>query len=110
MEALQLLIYELRHDVSTISLVSFFQTVKPSSIWVVLGEHTHTTASEINMTRKFRVEKIVVHKNGKGKASIVDLALLNVTEEIPLTLYTTMCLPDAGYDIQTWKKWRHLGT
>ena len=52
------------------------------------------------MTRKFRVEKIVVHKNGKGKASIVDLALLKVTEEIPLPLYTPLCLPDAGYDIR----------
>ena len=52
------------------------------------------------MTRKFRVEKIVVNKNGKGKASIVDLALLKVTEEIPLPMYTPLCLPDAGYDIR----------
>ena len=52
------------------------------------------------MTRKFKVQKIVVHKTGKGKASIVDLALLKVTEEIPLILYTPLCLPEAGYDIR----------
>ena len=62
--------------------LSHFQTVKPSSIWVVLGEHTHNNASETNMTRKFRVEKIVGHKNGKGLASIVDLALLKVTDAL----------------------------
>lgn len=88
------------HCVSTNGGTPATYTVKPSSIWVVLGEHTHTTASETNMTRKFRVEKIVVHKNGKGKASIVDLALLKVTEEIPLPLYTPLCLPDADFDIR----------
>ena len=67
---------------------------------MVLGEHTIGDNTETNITQSFRVQKIVVHKNKKGKASLVDLALLKVSEEIPLTLYTPLCLPEQDYDIR----------
>ena len=52
------------------------------------------------MTRKFAVQRIVVHKTKTGKASTVDLALLKLTEEIDLTKYTPLCLPDPDFDIR----------
>jgi len=88
------------HCVSTNGGVPATYTVKPNTITVVLGEHTIGDNTETNITQSFRVQKIVVHKNKKGKASLVDLALLKVSEEIPLTLYTPLCLPEQDYDIR----------
>ena len=61
------------------------QVVQSSSIWVVLGEHTHSTSGETNLTMKYAVDKIKIHKNNKGKPSQVDIALLRVKGVIDIS-------------------------
>merc|ERR1712106_1191521 len=68
---------------------------KPSSFWVVLGEHKTSTTTETSLTKRFRAEKIEIHRNSKGKPTIVDLALIRVTGVIDLTIYTPICLPSS---------------
>ena len=74
--------------------------MRPSTIWVVLGEHSIGTDTETDLTKWFAVKQIVVHKTKKGKASNTDIALLKLTEEIPLATFTPICLPPPDFDIR----------
>ena len=76
------------------------QLIQASSLWVVLGEHTHSTTGETNLTMKYAVDKIMIHKNKKGKPSQVDIALLRVKGKIDINVYTPLCLPSADYDVR----------
>ena len=57
-------------------------------------------ATESNITKKFAVEDIIVHKNKKGNPSQVDIALVKVTEDIDVSIYTPICLAEAGFDVR----------
>jgi len=88
------------HCISTHGGVPAKKTVRPSTVLVVLGEHTQYITSETNLTRKFPVDRIVVHRNKKGRPSQVDIALLRVRGKIPLNIYTPICLPEPNFDIR----------
>ena len=77
-----------------------FQLVAASSMWVVLGEHTHSTSGETNLTMRYAVDKIKIHKNKKGKPSQVDIALLRVRGRIDINVYTPLCLPPSDYNVR----------
>ena len=70
----------------------------PDNVMVVAGEHTLSTESETRLTRRFGVERIVL-PTGTYTDSTGDLALLKVTQEIPVNIYTPICLPPPGLNI-----------
>ena len=76
------------------------QTIKTSSLWVVLGEHTHSTSGETNLTMKYAVDRIKIHRNNKGKPSQVDIALLRVKGQIDIDVYTPLCLPSPDFNVR----------
>ena len=61
-----------------------------------MGEHNLGSTTETTLTKDFSVEKIEVHKNSSGVASAVDLALIKVTADIDLSVYTPLCMPASG--------------
>ena len=67
-----------------------------SKLKITVGEHNLGSTTETTLTKDFSVEKIEVHKTSAGVASAVDLALIKVTADIDLTVYTPICLPEAG--------------
>ena len=58
--------------------------------------------TESNITKKFAVEDIIVHKNKQGRASQVDIALVKVAEVIDVSIYTPLCLVEAGFDVRAY--------
>ena len=66
---------------------------------VVLGEHNSKIKHETFLeTKQFRLKNIVVHEGyGKKKEEgfLHDIALLELAEEVDLSVYTPVCLPSS---------------
>ena len=66
-----------------------------SEIQIVIGEHNLVETDETSLeTKIFLVENIIIHENYSFPPN--DIALLVLTEEVDLTIYNTVCLPDEG--------------
>ena len=74
--------------------------MRKSSFWIVVGEHDFSTSAETNRTKEYDVDEIVVHKDSRGKASMVDIALIRVKGSIDLKVHTPLCLPEPGFDVR----------
>ena len=66
--------------------------MRKSSFWIVVGEHDFSTSAETNRTKEYDVDEIVVHKDSRGKASMVDIALIRVKGSIDLKVHTLVLL------------------
>jgi len=69
----------------------------PNEMKVVLGEHDYKRQDETFLeTKEFRLKNIIVHEGyGKNKdeGHLHDIALLELEEEVDLSVYTPVCLP-----------------
>ena len=76
----------------------------PQSLKVVLGEHDLLRKDETFLeTKEFRVKNVFVHEEFVGETdsegdvlrSQHDIALLELEEEVDLSVYTPVCLPSS---------------
>ena len=68
-------------------------------IKVVLGEHDSSREGETHLeTKTIRLSDIIVHEDyGRVEANgfLNDIALLELSEEVDISLYTPVCLPSS---------------
>ena len=64
-----------------------------------LGEHQRDAINETLITKDFNVEQIVLHPDYNIPAGLSnDIALLRLAEDVDLSVYTPVCLPDTDQD------------
>merc|ERR1711892_462071 len=67
----------------------------PTKWLLVLGEHNLYETGETELeTKYFEVEKVILHANYDFPSN--DIALLVLAEEVDISIYNTVCLPDEG--------------
>jgi len=74
----------------------FKQQYAPKDTAWVLGEHDTMSATESKITKRFAVDKIIVHPNWNSMTTKGDIALMRLKEKADLTKYTPACLANTG--------------
>jgi len=68
---------------------------EPAEIQVVIGEHNLAETGETELETKYiQVEKIIIHEDYNFPPN--DIALIVLKEEVDVTIYNTVCLPEKG--------------
>ena len=82
-----------------VDLIEYLKYKVATNVKVVLGEHDYKRQDETFLeTKEFRVKNIIVHEGyGKNKdeGHLHDIALLELEEEVDLSVYTPVCLPSS---------------
>ena len=81
-----------------VDLINYIKNL-PQSLKVVLGEHDlHRQDETFLETKELNLKNIIVHEGyGKNKdeGHLHDIALLELEEEVDLSVYTPVCLPSS---------------
>ena len=76
-----------------------FLTYILGSLEIRLGEHSRYTVDETLITKDFSVDLIIKHpKYNRPKTSSNDIALVRLTEDADISIYTPACLPQEDED------------
>ena len=68
---------------------------EPSDVRIMLGQHDRTLAGESEIWfKRVAVEKIIRHPNGTFTEN--NITILFLAEEVDISIYTTVCLPEMG--------------
>ena len=68
---------------------------------IVVGAHDFYNTADRGRTKTYAVEKIVVHRDRQGRASMIDKALVRVKNSFDLQVHTPLCLPEADFDVRS---------
>ena len=78
-----------------LSAAHCFEGKEPSDIEIVLGQHDLTETGETTLAEEtVAVEKIINHPNYTFPP--IDITILVLAEEVDITIYNTVCLPEKG--------------
>ena len=80
-----------------VDLINYMKNL-PQSLKVILGEHDSNRQDETFLeTKEFRLKNIIVHESYVNKEGDIqhDIALLELAEEVDLSVYTPVCLPSS---------------
>ena len=78
----------------------------PADVIIFLGEHDKNNSSESQIQRKgVNVSKIIIHPNYSEFTFINDIALLKLSEEVDLNIYTPSCIAETSDNFAGQKAW-----
>jgi len=77
-----------------VSTVADLEVIPAANTYVWIGDHQVSVDNETDITQFYQATEIVLHTNGS------DLALIKVDKIIDTTVYTPICLPEAGDDFR----------
>ena len=72
----------------------------PHQLQIVVGAHDFHNTADRGRTKTYAVEKIVVHRDRQGRASMIDKALIRVQGSFDLKVHTPICLPESNFDVR----------
>jgi secreted trypsin-like serine protease len=79
-----------------------------TELTVVLGEHDTASSSESQIPRKiFQVSQIINHPKYSPLTSNNDIALLKLSEEVDLTIYTPSCIAETSDNFVGQRAWAY---
>ena len=77
----------------------------PANFTIVLGEHDKSNSSESQIPRMVvTVSKIIIHPPNNG-SFINNIALIKLTEEVDLNIYTPSCIAEASDNFEGQRAW-----
>ena len=86
-------------NINSFELIVCTKVVDPNLIHVVVGAHNfHST--DMGRTVTYAADKIVVHRDRQGRASMIDKALIRVQGSFDLKVHTPICLPESNFDVR----------
>ena len=82
------------------------QPYTAAELRVVLGEHDIASSSESQIPRKaFQVSQIINHPNYYSSTDNNDIALLKLSEEVDLNIYTPSCIAETSDNFEGQRAW-----